>query len=240
MADGVDPTASDRSVDTLNRSDLTAGELEASLRVVVEATSTIFEADGAGVMLLDDEQALHYVGATNSPAAALEAAQEATGEGPCVDSLMYDEVVHTADLLQDDRWPALRDRLDETGVRAILGVPLRLGPAAVGSLNVYRHQPWAWKPGDISAIEAHGAVVEQLLGSAMLAHRQSTIVDQLTSALEHRVTIERAIGIVMARRDLDAVRAFNELRLEARTRRIRVADLAAEVIATRTFPPAGP
>ena len=58
----------------------------------------MFGADGAGVMLLDDEQALHYVGATDGRAAAFEAAQEETGEGPCVDSLIYDLTVFTADL----------------------------------------------------------------------------------------------------------------------------------------------
>lgn len=236
MTDGIDPASTERSVQSLRTADLTSGELEASLRAVVEATKTIFGADGAGVMLLDDQQALHYVGATGGRAAALEAAQEETGEGPCVDSLMHDTIVHTDDLLADLRWPLLQSQIGDLGIRAILGVPLHLGLSAVGSLNVYRHRPWQWHASDLQAIDAHGKVLEELLGSAMLAQRRSTIVDQLNSALSNRVTIERAIGIVIGQTGLDPVKAFNELRQLARSRRIRVAELADEVVAARRFP----
>jgi transcriptional regulator with GAF, ATPase, and Fis domain len=237
MSTAVDPGVAARSIQELRESDLASGELEASLRAVAEATATIFEADGGGLMLLDDQQSLHYVGATSGKAAALEAAQEETGEGPCVDSLMHDEVVHTGDLPNDERWPLLRSQVAELGVHAVLGVPLHVGQAAVGSLNVYRHRPWAWETGDVRAIEAHGQVIEELLTAAMRAQRQHTIVDQLTSALENRVTIDRAVGVVISALDLDPVKAFNELRLLARSRRIRITELADEVLLARTFPP---
>jgi transcriptional regulator with GAF, ATPase, and Fis domain len=233
MADGIDPSATAASIEQLRQADLTAGEVEASLRAVVTATCTIFGADGAGVMLLDDEQSLHYVGATGGRAAALEAAQEETGEGPCVDSLMHGTTVHTDDLLNDARWPQLRSQIGELGIRAVLGVPLHVGLSPVGSLNVYRHQACEWRSGDVQAIEAHGKVVEEVLGTALLAQRHSTIVDQLTSALRNRIPIERAIGVVMAQSGLDAVKAFNELRAEARARRIKVAALAEEVLLER-------
>jgi transcriptional regulator with GAF, ATPase, and Fis domain len=237
VADGVDPSLAARSVERLRQADLTAGEVEASLRAVVQATATVFDADGAGVMLLDDQQAMHYVGATGGRAAALEAAQEETGEGPCVDALMHDVTIHTDDLLNDPRWPQLRSQIGELGIRAVLGVPLRLGLSPVGSLNVYRLRPWSWQDSDRRAIEAHGRIVEEVLGTAMMARRHSTIVDQLTSALRNRVAIERAIGVVMAERKLDPVKAFNELRHAARRRRIKVAELAEEVLASQRFRP---
>jgi GAF domain-containing protein len=242
VVDGVDPSAAARSVERLRAADLAGGELEASIRTVVDATATIFGADGAGVMLLDDQQALHYVGATGGRAAALEAAQEETGEGPCVDSLMHDVTVHTSDLLADERWPRLRAAIGELGVRAILGVPLRIGLSPVGSLNVYRLEPRPWHATDVAAIEAHGTLVEELLVTALVARRHSAIVDQLTSALRNRVGIERAIGVVMAERQLDPVEAFHELRMAARRRRIKVAHLAEEVLTARAFdlPPAPP
>ena len=68
------------------------------------STRVIFDAAGAGIMLIDDGQVLHYVAATDARAAALEAAQEEAGQGPCVDSLINDEIVHTDDLLSDPRW----------------------------------------------------------------------------------------------------------------------------------------
>jgi GAF domain-containing protein len=225
------------SIAALRRSDLLSGELLASLHAVVDATRVVFGADGAGVMLLDDQQALHYVGATDGRAAAFEAAQEETGEGPCVDSLLYDMTVSTVDLATDPRWPQLTKQIGGLGVRGILGVPLHLGATTVGSLNAYYVAAHDWGDDHLAAMSAHARVVEELLGTAVLAQQRSVIVDQLNRALENRVTIERAIGVIMATSDLDPVRAFNELRRAARTQRRRVAELADEVLAARRFAP---
>jgi hypothetical protein len=107
----------------------------------------------------------------------------------------------------------------------------------IGSLNVYHFEPREWEDDDVRAIEAHGRILEELLGTAMLARKSTTIVDQLTSALRHRVVIERAVGVVMATEGLDPVRAFNHIRREARSSRRRVADLAADILAERRFSP---
>ena len=187
-------------------------------------------------MLVDDQQALHYVGATDGRAAALEAAQEETGEGPCVDSLIGDHVVDTSDLLTDTRWPRLREQVGQLGVHAVIGVPLHVGLSAVGSLNVYRFRVWEWSGGDIDALKLHATVIEELLSSAMLAGRRHTIVDQLTVVLENRVVIDRATGIVMAISGLDAAAAFHALRLAARSERVRVVEYATRVVHERRFP----
>lgn len=236
MANGVDPADTMRSIEGLRQSDLASGELEAALRAVSDATTKIFAADGGGVMLIDEQQALHYVGATDARAAALEAAQQESGEGPCVDSLMQARVVETEDLVRDERWPNLRAAIGELGVHAVLGVPLRVGLSSVGSLNVYRFQRWDWTEADVTAIQAHARVIEELLSAAMLAGRQHVIVDQLTTALQNRVTIDRATGIVMALKDLEAAAAFQTMRVEARAARVRLVEYAQAVIDSRTFP----
>lgn len=233
---GIDPTDAARSIEGLRQSDLASGELEASLRAVADATSALFGADGGGIMLIDDQQALHYVGATDGRAAALEAAQQETGEGPCVDSLIGDVVVQTPDLLTDSRWPRLRAEMGELGIRAVLGVPLHVGHTPAGSLNVYRYREFEWSGGDIDALQLHARVMEELLSAAMLAGRRHVIVDQLTTALEHRVLIDRATGVVMALMNVGAVEAFSALRLEARSRRVRIADYAEALLEQRRFP----
>lgn len=229
-----------QSVDGLHQADLRDGELGASLRQVIEATKAIFGADGAGLMLLDEQDALHYVGATDGRSAAFEAAQEETGEGPCVDSLIHDRVVSTDDLEADDRWPRLKEAIGGVGIRALLGVPVHLGGTAVGSLNVGRTVPAGWDDSEVEAIAAHARVIEEVLGAAVLARKQDVIVQQLTQALESRVTIERAVGVLMARKGLDPVGAFNELRRVARSSRRRVQAVAAEILAAPDFAPPQP
>jgi len=237
---GIDQERVRASIERLHGTDLRGGELEAALREVIAATEEIFGADGAGLMLLDDQDALHYVGATDGRSAAFEAAQEECGEGPCVDSLVHERVVSSVDLETDDRWPKLQAAVGGLGIRAMLGVPIRLGGPTVGSLNVFRSEPSPWDDSEIAAIQAHGRVVEELLGAAMLARQRHTIVEQLTEALESRVGIERAVGVLMARKGLDPTGAFNELRQTARSSRRRVQDVAAEVLADPAFAPPEP
>lgn len=206
------------------------GDLEATLREVARSTCVIFDAAGAGVMLIDDNQVLHYVGATDPRSAALEAAQEEAGEGPCVDSLIHDVVVMTSDIATDPRWPVVSEAVGGLGIHAVLGVPIHIGGSTVGSLNTYRDRAGEWHNSEVAAIQAHARVIEELLGTAILAREKHTIAEQLRHALESRVVIERAVGVVMARRGIDAVGAFNELRLEARSQRRRVVDVAQSLI----------
>lgn len=204
--------------------------LESALRQVVDAASLIFAADGAGLMLIDDSQALHYVSATDPRSTVLEAAQQRLGHGPCVDSLVLDVLVSTGDLREDDRWPGLADALAEVDIISVLGVPVRVGGAAVGSLNAYRTSAHAWDGSEVQAIAAYARVVEDLIGAALLAKERGELATQLEHALQHRVVIERAVGLIMGERRLDAVAAFDVLRRQARTDRRKVADLAADML----------
>ena len=97
----------------------------------------------AGIMLVDDSQALHYVGATDARSAALEAAQEESGEGPCVDSSLWGRPVLQPDLATTGpgRWPAFSAGALEAGIGAVFALPLRVGGIRLGVLDLYRDQP---------------------------------------------------------------------------------------------------
>ena len=99
----------------------------------------------------------------------------------------------------------------------MLGVPTRLGGGPVGSLNVYGAVAREWDESERDAIRSFNAVVEAQIASAVALRHHGRVVEQLQYALENRVTIERAIGMLMARHDVDAVAAFHRLRGNART-----------------------
>ena len=62
------------------------------------------------------------------------------------------------------------------------------------------------------------------------AFEQDQVVGQLERALTQRVTIERAVGMVMAWYGDDAVAAFHRLRTAARSRRVTVRSLAEALV----------
>jgi GAF domain-containing protein len=226
----VDLTALDRSLARL-RAAPTGGRLDDDLRRVMIASLELFGASGAGIMMVDEDSALSAVAATDEPARLLEVRQQEVGTGPCVDALMLNRVISTDDLAADPRWPALLPDVSDAGVRAILGVPIGVGGLPVGSLNVYRDRPDSWDQSSNSALIAYAGVIAGVLESALVVREREQLTDQLQRALDNRVLIERAVGVMMAERRVGAVAAFGELRSVARGSGRRVADVAAEVLA---------
>jgi GAF domain-containing protein len=205
--------------------------LEDALELVVRSSHDVFRLAGAGVMIFDDLDVLRYVAATDERARILEEVQEQTAEGPCVDAAVYGTTVESTDVVSDTRWPALATRMSGRGVSGVLGVPLRISGAKVGSLNVYTDSRHEWDASERAAIEAFEEFVEQLLQTAIVAHKRSAIIDQLEYALAHRVVIERAIGVIMGRDSVDAPAAFERLRSAARRQRSRTAEVADRYLA---------
>jgi GAF domain-containing protein len=204
--------------------------LPEAMQQVVDSAASLFSVTGSGLMFADDEHVLRYAAASDGHGRELERVQEHAGTGPCVAALVDDTVVETEDVTADPRWPELHADLRTTRVRAVLGVPIRVGGMAVGSLDAYRDAASEWASSDVEGMEAFAALAEQFLLSALRAERHERTVAQLERALRHRVTIERAVGVLMAREGLDAVDAFERLRSAARSSRRRVADLADEML----------
>lgn len=204
---------------------------------VVTACVDLFEVDGSGLMIADAQNTLTYLTSSDAPGHVLEEVQSETGQGPCVDTFVHGRTVHTDDMAAETRWPRSRETIAAHGVRAVLGVPVRLGGVTVGSLNVYRAAPHAWDSSEQEALIRYGAVVEATLEATLAAHSAGELAEQLQYALDNRVLIERAVGFVMAKQDVDAVSAFDVLRRAARRDRRKVADVAADVLESG-LPPA--
>ncbi len=237
--DGTDAVRIAPGVLTDALGDLTASgaatqDVAEAVAQVLARAAEVFGVTGVGLMLLDaEEQELRYAAATDVHAEELEAAQIATGEGPCVDAYVLGRVVATTDVRDDDRWPLLRERRAVRSIGAVLGVPVRVSLEPIGSLNAYSQEPKEWDESERTALIAFGDLLATRLESAVWARRHgeaSELADQLQRALDTRVAIERAIGYLMGRYDLGPVAAFNALRGTARSNREKVADLAARVL----------
>lgn len=225
----TDPEALERSLAALRlRAD--DDRLTETLHEVLVATQRLFGASGAGLMMVDDGAVLSAVAATDDRGRRLEELQEEAGRGPCVDSLTFDQVVKTSDLGSDDRWPELGTELPALGVRAVLGVPVHTDGVPVGSLNIYRDHPSEFTDDEIDALRAYAGLIGSLLRAALQARERGDLTVQLQHALDNRIVIERAIGLVMGRENVDAVSAFNRLRHTARSAQRKVTEVAGELL----------
>ena len=208
-------------------------EIEVVLREVCDAAAELLGVDGSGLLLVDEGRVQRSTVATDDHGRELEEHQEALGEGPCVDALMIDTTVHTADVTCDERWPRLAKVLSDRSVRAVVGAPIHVGGQPVGSINCYRMEPYEWDDSDLAALGQLSLIAGRVLSTALLASSKERVVEQLQEALENRVAIERAVGFLRGRQRLGAVDAFERLRQRARSERRKVVEVADDVLEGR-------
>jgi GAF domain-containing protein len=213
------------------------GGLERALEHVVEETSRIFSVDGAGLLLLAEGDVLRYVVASSERGRIVETLQEQVDEGPCVDAFEQGGPVAAADVASDPRWPLFGPLAARHGVHALMGVPVVL-EGAVGTLNVYSSDRHDWDDGEVEAIQAYARILASVLRSSIEAHLQGKVTEQLRYALDRRILIEQAKGILMEREGLDSGAAFERIRGRARSNRERVIDVARRLVAGEPLDPA--
>ena len=137
---------------------------------------------------------------------------------------------------ETERWPVLARAMAAQPVRAVLGTPVRIGGVPVGTLDVYREHPHDWDDSEVAALARYAEVVATTLAAAVQAHTAGELARQLQYALDYRVVIERAVGFLMAKEDLDPVAAFNALRTAARSRRTKIGEVAEHVLEHGALP----
>jgi GAF domain-containing protein len=207
-------------------------DIVAAVDQAVHACAALFRVNGSGLMIADEQNTLHYIASSDGPSHVLEEVQSESGEGPCVEAFVKNDVVATDDLGSDGRWPAISESLTRHEVIAVLGCPLRLKGVPVGTIDVYLDRPHTWDESERAALASYSDVIEATLSAAMTAQNAGEVVGQLQYALDYRVIIERAVGYLMAQRALDSVAAFNMLRRSARDQRRKIGEVAQELLDT--------
>jgi len=231
----IDPEALARSIKHLEDTQADVS-LEEALERVCRAAVGVFGVTGTGLMFVDDREVLRYVAASDQSGRVLETAEEAINAGPCVSAYVLDCDIRVSDLSTDDRWPALNPVAIEHRVYGVLGVPVHLSGGSVGSLNAYSQHPQEWDDSQVEALRSYAQVVEAVVAAAMMARRQSKVVEQLQYALDNRVMVERAIGMIMGKEGVDSLTAFGRLRTSSRNARRKVGEVAVDYLAGQPLP----
>jgi GAF domain-containing protein len=195
----------------------------------------ILDVEAAGIMLVAPDGHLRSMASSSDTMRMLELFELQAHEGPCVDSHRTGLPVVNQDLASaDDRWPHFAVEALAAGFHSVHALPMRLRGSVIGALNLFRSGSGEMTPVDIEIAQAFADVAT----IAILQHRAKleaqTINGQLTHALNSRVVIEQAKGMVAERLDLDMEQSFNVLRNHARNHNVRLAELAESVISGST------
>ncbi len=190
----------------------------------------ILDASGTGILLGDPRGALQVVAASSGQAQLLELFQLQNDEGPCLDCYRSGEAVVFADLAEANPWPQFGPVALEAGVPSVHAFPMRLRDQVVGTLNLFISEPRPLSDADVSVAQAlaHAATIAILQDGAARGAR--TTVGQFRHALNSRVTIEQAKGILSEREGITTDEAFARLRAAARKHHLKLSGLAASVV----------
>ncbi len=192
----------------------------------------LLPSDAAGIVLGDARQELRDVAASSEAAQLMELLQLQSDEGPCLDCYQNAEPVSIADLEQAvDRWPTFVAAVAERGqFRSVHALPLRLRNRAIGALNLFHRLPGPLPEADLVVGQALADVATIGILQERAIRRGEVLNEQLQAALTSRVIIEQAKGAVAQASGVGMEQAFNRLRGYARTRNLKLSDVARDVV----------
>jgi GAF domain-containing protein len=210
--------------------------VEDAIREIVHTTHSMFQVDGAGLMLADADRRLRSVASSDQRFAYIEDLQLQHEEGPCIEAFDTKQLVGVEDLADDSRWPLFSGAAVAQQVRAVLASPLPYNQDAVGVVAVLSEQSRPWSPEGELALLAFTDLAALLIGSMMQGEQQTEITAQLQGALNSRQVIEQAKGVLIGTQGISARAAYEQLRAQARTERRKLATVCVEVVEKASCP----
>jgi signal transduction protein with GAF and PtsI domain len=205
-------------------------DLQDLLDRLTHHATQVLSAGGAGIMLADEDGELEFVAASQERIVEVERLQARLRQGVCHEAFSANEVVHLADAAADPRWPEYTRLVVESGFRSVLGIPLNAVGQTIGVINIYRVPPGTWSSADVGAAEIIAAMGAGYLLNANQMRAQTTLAEQLRSAIDAREVIGQAKGILMARNGIDGDQAFELLRRMSQGSDRKLREVAEDVI----------
>ncbi len=202
------------------------------LHNLTEEMADVLQLAGAGVTLIHDGQQ-RFVTAAVEAIASLERVQENWQKGPCVDAVASAGPVAVPDIAAEDaneRWPDYVIAAKTAGVQAVAGIPMLADGVAIGAVNLYDRQPRDWSAEDLRVATIFASIATGYLIHASAARQQQRTAEQLQQALNTRLIIEQAKGVLAARREITVDDAFQTLRKYARDHHARIHDVSRAVV----------
>ena len=200
------------------------------LTLLADRCVEIVDVAAAGLMLASADGELRVVASSSEAMRVLEVFEAQADEGPCVDAYRSGQpVVNVTIDDANSRWPRFAPKAADAGFQSIHALPMRLRGENIGALNLFQAEEGQLDDADVAAAQALADVAT----IAIVAHRAARDAqvrnEQLTQALNTRIVIEQAKGVVAERAGLDMEEAFTRLRRHARQHHLRLTDVAHAV-----------
>jgi len=201
------------------------------LHTLTERCVELLDVGAAGVVLADRQGVLRVMASSDERAHTLELFEVQNEEGPCLDCVRAGEPVVNEPLHAEwNRWPAFSREARAAGFRFAHALPLRLRDQVLGTLNLFSDEESRLAETELVVGQALADVATIGLLQARAVEETRVLAQQLQGALNSRVIIEQAKGMLAEHALVDLDAAFRLLRGYARHHNKYLSDVARAVV----------
>ncbi|PZF79311.1 GAF and ANTAR domain-containing protein [Jiangella anatolica] len=203
------------------------------LDLLVHRVVELLDVEACGVVLADHHGTLNLVAASSEETRMLELSQLQNSEGPCLDVFRTGRAVSMDDLAAggDARWPLFAPVARAAGFTAVHTLPMRLRDVVIGGMNLFGSAPGGLAAESLALAQAMADVATIGILHERTVRQHEQVAGQLQSALDSRILIEQAKGVLAERLSISVDDAFALLRDRSRSTNAKLRDVAADVVA---------
>lgn len=204
-----------------------------ALHTLTEHCVDLLDVSASGVLLDVPHGQVVEVNASDEYTRSLELFGLEWDEGPLLDCRR--SPAHVSEFRLDaepacTRWPRFTPRALLLGFTSVATVPLRCQGAVIGALSLLHDRPTPLDDTRLRLAQALADAATACVIRQQALHEQRTQIAQLQAALESRILIEQAKGFLASSRGCSADQAFIRMRTYARNRRLKLSDVARQVL----------
>ena len=197
--------------------------------IIAAAVAMVPGVDEGSVSVVTGRRNIGSHAPTGDLPAQVDALQEETQQGPCLDSAYEQLTVRVDDMASETRWPEFARRASQAGAASMLSLQLYVEGDNLGALNLYSRTPHAFD----DESEQVGLLFASHAAVAYAGVRKEA---QLAQAVASRDLIGQAKGILMERYKISPERAFLVLTRISQGSNRKLNDIAAELVRHGTVP----
>ena len=200
------------------------------LHTLVEESVGLLDVAAAGLVLADPSGELQVLASTSEESQLVEVLQLQAGEGPCVECYATGNPVTVEDIQVLDRWPQFKAAALSQRFRSVHAVPMRIHGRTIGAMGLFGSAPGSLTAEDSAIGQALADVATISLMHERTIREAVLVNEQLQRALNSRILIEQAKGVIAHTAGVDMNEAFSLLRNHARAHNEGLHETASRIV----------
>ena len=205
------------------------------LHMLADRVAALVDASAVGLLLADQRGHLQFMAASQESVRLLELFQVQNDEGPCLDCVRTGAPVIAKQLADTSRWPVFARAATSHGYHTVTAIPMRLRSETIGGINLFSTRSQSIDETCLRIAQALADIATIGILQQRSIHRASLLAEQLQAALNTRISIEQAKGVLAERGQISMTAAYQQLRTYARNNNLKLT-LVAEAVASGNLP----